>query len=969
MTAGDGLASRHGRRPYKPIPLRWPFLVVQMVLLAVAIAAVVALERLMPDSDDSALVQRQKAIWSSDSPGQQPTQRRRRAGLPRDGLFVNVTTTASSIPTSTPTAEFPPQFITEAFVRVSGTATVTTTITREFQGDLAGVMPTISTAPRPKLPGQKTIATNRTRTTYNTADATTSRESVVREKTDFLALNGPQTADIDADDAGLIVTMGEHPPVFAFLTLGGIVTIDFPVTTIVPVTEQKSDVGFRVNAVVETQSIVTELPVPSTTVVRTPPPETLLRTIAPTIATITTTPPPTTVVATSDGVVVTSVVTPPPTTILSTVEKSVMTIVQTRPPETIVTVMGGVPVTLLAIVSPAMASPVTETVVAVLGGTKTTVTPRPVTQTTIGLRGGMITLTSTPPPYVTITGGITTTITRTSVLARAITTALVTTINGTPTTISLTLTPTATAGFGDGVGSINGPSTRVYPGMTSGQYFAAVFLPTMLAVVLALPFAIIDLNAKLMQPFRALARPDGASGPDSMTLSYGGVHNFTTPVKQLFRGHPVPFLTTLLTCLSWLMAPLAAEAIGLKVHGTCSHLSISGCAVAVGVSPLPAHALIAVMVIMLALLMPLTFLLHRWDTGVSQNPWSLAEIAVLSRSHALRARLERMEVPTERGLNNVFRRGRFQLGVPQSSTNNWHSKDQLLRHPTFSERQDYSLPAILPVSDDELQPPLTPPWHTNTMSTTITTLKPTPSQPNNPRVPFPALTYASRTIFILLLLGLMTLLIYYHLSHGDTPFELFMDSQQFGVKFLFAALGTVFSLFFASFFLGLAALAPFSTLSRPSAPARRTVQAVLATPTTNPFSGACTALAQNQPLLFCAACMAVLAELLPVLLANIPYALTQTLLTHTVCTYLALGVLGAMVLVLGGTVVLVRWPDVPLDPRTVGGAVFYVAGSEGLVREVVAARGGGRELDGRYFYGGERVDDAGGRGRMVVDVG
>ena len=966
MTAGDGLASRHGRKPYKPIPLRWPFLVVQMVLLAVAIAAVVALERLMPDSDDSALVQRQKATWSSDGPGQQPAQRRRRAGLPRDGLFVNATTTA---PTSTPTAEVPPQFITEIFLKVSGTATVTTTITREFKGDVAGVMPTISTAPRPKLPGQKTIATNRTRTSYNTADATTSRESVVREKTDFLALNGPQTADIDDDDAAPSIRVGEHRPVPAFVTLEGIVTINFPVTTIVPVAEQKEAVGFMVNAVVETQAIVTELPASSTTVVRTPPPETILRTIAPTVSTITTTPPPTTVVATLGGVVVTSAITPAPRTILSTIEKSVMTIVQTRPPETIVTVMGGVPVTLLAVLSPAMASPVTETVVAVLGGTKTTVTPRPVTQTTIGLRGGMITLTSTPPPYVTITGGITTTITRTSVPARPITTALVTTINGTPTTISLTLTPTATAGFGEGVGSVNGPSRRVYPGITHGQYFAAVFLPTMLAVVLALPFAIIDLNAKIMQPFRALARPNGASGPDSMTLSYGGVRNFTTPVKQLFRGHPVPFLTTLLMCLSWLMAPLAAEAIGLKVHGTCSHLSISGCAVAVGVSPLPARALIAVMAIMLTLLVPLTLLLHRWDTGVSQNPWSLAEIALLSRARVLQDRLHRMEEPTERELNNVFRRDRFQLGIPPSSTNNWHSKDQLLRHPTFPEDQQYRLPAILTVSGDELQPPLTPPWHTNTMSTTITTQKPTTSPPTNPRVPFPALTYASRTIFILLLLGLMTLLIYYHLSHGDTPFELFMDSQQFGVKFLFAALGTLFSLFFASFFLGLAALAPFSTLSHPSAPARRTVQAILATPTTNPFSGACAALAQNQPLLFCAACMAVLAELLPVLLANIPYALTQTLLTHTVCTYLALGVLGAMVLVLGGTVVLVRWPDVPLDPRTVAGAVYYVAGSEGLVREVVAARGGGREMDGRYFYGGERVDEAGGRGRVVVDIG
>ncbi|KAK1834625.1 hypothetical protein QBC39DRAFT_431645 [Podospora conica] len=441
-----------------------------------------------------------------------------------------------------------------------------------------------------------------------------------------------------------------------------------------------------------------------------------------------------------------------------------------------------------------------------------------------------------------------------------------------------------------------------------------------------------------------------------MTLSYGGLCNFTTPVKQLFRGHPVPFLTTLLMCLSWLMAPLAAEAIGLKVHGTCSHLSISGCAVAVGVSPLPAHALIAVMAIMLALLIPLTFLLHRWDTGVSQNPWSLAEIALLCRTPDLRDRIMRMKEPTEKELNKVFRHDHFQLGVPHLSTTNWHSKDHLLRRPTLPDTPESRLPAILPLAPADLQPPLTPPWHANTTSTTITTLPPPPSRP---RTPFPALTLASRAALLLLLLGLLTLLLAYHFTHGDTPFELFMSSQQFGVKFLFASLGTLLSLFFASFHLGLAALAPFSALSSP----RTTARALLATPTTNPFSGAFAALARREPLLLAAAVLAVLAELLPVLLANVPYALTQTLGTHTACTYLAVAVMAAMVLVLGGTVVGGRWPDVPVDPRTVGGAAYYVAGGSGrLMGEVVAARGEGREVEGRFFYGGER-------GRMVVDVG
>ena len=70
------------------------------------------------------------------------------------------------------------------------------------------------------------------------------------------------------------------------------------------------------------------------------------------------------------------------------------------------------------------------------------------------------------------------------------------------------------------------------------------------------------------------------------------------------------------------------------------------------------------------------------------------------------------------------------------------------------------------------------------------------------------------------------------------------------------------------------------------------------------------------------------------------------------------------------------WPHMPVDPRTVAGMMYYVAGSEELLGDVVEGRrreaewirndGEEGRLRGRYFYG--RVEVGDGKGRMGVGV-
>ncbi|KAK0648063.1 hypothetical protein B0T16DRAFT_326646 [Cercophora newfieldiana] len=264
-------------------------------------------------------------------------------------------------------------------------------------------------------------------------------------------------------------------------------------------------------------------------------------------------------------------------------------------------------------------------------------------------------------------------------------------------------------------------------------------------------------------------------------------------------------------------------------------------------------------------------------------------------------------------------------------------------------------------------PPLTPTTPTTpTVTTTISAKSTLTNTLQRHHIPFRSLTLLSRTVFTLFLLSLITLLTTYHLSSPTSPLELFIDSQTFGVKFLFAALGSTVSFFWAGFAQSLACASLFARMYKVPQPARSSVSVVRET---DALSAAYGAMQRKEWMLLLVQGMAILGEGLPVVLSNVPYTLTQTRKTHDVCMGLSVGIMSGMVLLLMGGM-WTRWPHMPVDPRTLGGCVWYVADSGALVEEVSArVREGSNELEkleGEYFYG--RVAGSDGRKRMVVDA-
>jgi len=148
-------------------------------------------------------------------------------------------------------------------------------------------------------------------------------------------------------------------------------------------------------------------------------------------------------------------------------------------------------------------------------------------------------------------------------------------------------------------------------------------------------------------------------------------------------------------------------------------------------------------------------------------------------------------------------------------------------------------------------------------------------------------------------------------------------------------------------------------------------RSVLVTRPTNEFYGIYVAAKQRQPYLFVVAFMTILAEFLPILLANVPYAVTQVHDAAIICARFVMVILVLMLLTLLASF-FINWPYLPVDPRTIAGALYYITDSY-----MLKSFGGLALLDrkdkdlrvkewgDRYYYGG--ITGRSGKRRMGVE--
>ncbi|KAG4432321.1 hypothetical protein IFR05_012200 [Cadophora sp. M221] len=446
--------------------------------------------------------------------------------------------------------------------------------------------------------------------------------------------------------------------------------------------------------------------------------------------------------------------------------------------------------------------------------------------------------------------------------------------------------------------SVSGNTEDVVYYFSQRDYILGAFLPTIIAVLFSLPWGIVDTAAKEMEPFVRLAGDDGASARFSLCLDYPSDFLIVSPFKSLFRGHWIIFLTSMMNLVSLLLAPLASETVFISLQGTCNaETNGQFCIPTLSVYPAAARVLQGVLAFLALFLLFVTVFARRRSTGVYANPHSMAAVATLFHHPRLVYIFQNVPPATrEKALATFLDAYHYELGYYEH--NQGTAYGVLVNPKHQSEPEGYTYINL----NEGLSG--------NSSSAGNQALK---------------MKRAAQVLFFAFaLIALTAIVVWYRFSKSENVIFDFMQSQSFGVRFLFTAFGVLIRLFWDYARTAIHKHEPYYNLKK-GASASSTV---LLTPSPNPLPGMFRALRRFAIFQFIIDLSTVLCDPLTVSLANVPFSSGMTYETFVICVWICVAILGFMLFTL--LVVLIRigrFGGEVKVPTTLGGKMKLLAGS------------------------------------------
>lgn len=433
------------------------------------------------------------------------------------------------------------------------------------------------------------------------------------------------------------------------------------------------------------------------------------------------------------------------------------------------------------------------------------------------------------------------------------------------------------------------PTQTIYV-FTNGQYFSGAFLPTIIAVLFAIPWVILDAHAQNLEPFHQLSKNDGAPVFSTLCIDYSSP---LAPVKTLIAGHWVPFLTSLLNIAAKIITPLAPEFISVKTIGKCNAHTI-GCVLSLKVFSPAGRAIQALLSFMALSVLFLILQMRKYSSGVLAEPNSIAGLATLFSDKQVRDDF-RMALlgSSEKQVYESLMKHRYKLEIGSA-------------HDLRASTQ-----------------PTDPIQNIRRAKHEETSIVDCPRMRTELKVPFCYPHRKGAVGRICVLLALLATIIYYHSTDYNTPFERFMDSQSFGVAFLFTSIGVLINLSWSHIFQAIATIEPYRRLSTSPQPAETTL---LIPKLISPLSALLSTINRGQILLFSFASSILLVQALTVCLSNIHFKTSTTYEAFTVSFWLSCAIIAVMLGLLAG-VAFRRESRLALRPKTIAAVLCYLARS------------------------------------------
>ena len=425
--------------------------------------------------------------------------------------------------------------------------------------------------------------------------------------------------------------------------------------------------------------------------------------------------------------------------------------------------------------------------------------------------------------------------------------------------------------------------------ITPQKYVLGAFVPTILAVLFTIPWHILASATKELEPFYQLQLSNGAPVSKALNLDYRSSVNVVAVFHALQNGHFVVWWSGLIALVTLVLAPLAPETIFIGFQGQCTATTGRQCYPRLSVYPPVARAVEGILAFVAVLTLLLAIVIWRRSSGVYGNPLSLAGVATHFQNWDAIEEFRRLNSElSAKQIAQLLRNSRYKIG-PYVERDGSHAYGLVPLHLTsaaysqagetsFRDGKEYASVSVNPVHED-LQP-----RQPNKFSSTVVVVHP-----------------ATVIIYALLVAGLLTLVVYYNQTGGDTAFERFMDSTSFGVTALFTSIGVIIKMYWSLLDDQLRADEPYRALLAGSA---RADESILLAPHSNPFTGIFSSVKHKHWFNAYVSLVAILCEPLIVALANIPYKPALSLIAYRTATYVTIGVLSMMIL--GVIVFLIR---------------------------------------------------------------
>lgn len=355
----------------------------------------------------------------------------------------------------------------------------------------------------------------------------------------------------------------------------------------------------------------------------------------------------------------------------------------------------------------------------------------------------------------------------------------------TPTTATLTggkvvvVWPTGSVSIQDAQDRT--PSKKI--SITPTEYIIGAFVPTILAVVYSIPWNLLASAIQEIEPFYQLQRPEGATAQDSIALDYRASINVIATFSAITKGHFLVWWSGLISLLALVLAPIASQTVFISFIGSCTATSgRQACSPELSVYPVAARVLQGILSFIAILTIALAAAIKRGKSSLYANPLSIAGLATLFQNDNVVETFRRLNpyCPSSKMIQASLQGHRFRItSYVDSDGSSSYGLVMCYEDPVMSQSnyqtafrggKKYTSVAVDAVDGHK---PLR-----RQMTVSDFFIHP-----------------IAIVAFALFVAGLQALIIYYNNTSDDTAFERFMDSQSFGVGFLFTALGVMLKLY------------------------------------------------------------------------------------------------------------------------------------------------------------------------------